>query len=100
MSDRDALVLTLVRGLEHAATALDVVNDATRQEVGALLSPKARQLLAALTAPATPADAADDSAPAAKARSHRSPRSRRRLERRLRRRSPALTICRKTRLAR
>ena len=65
MSDRDALVLTLVRGLEHAATALDVVNDATRQEVGALLSPKARQLLAALTAPATPADAADERAPAA-----------------------------------
>ena len=50
MSDRDALVLTLVRGLEHAATALDVVNDATRREVGALLSPKARQLLAALSA--------------------------------------------------
>ena len=56
MSDRDALVLTLVRGLEHAATALDVVNDATRREVGALLSPKARQLLAALTA--APTDAA------------------------------------------
>ena len=56
MSDRDALVLTLVRGLEHAATALDVVNDATRREVGALLSPKARQLLAALTA--APNDAA------------------------------------------
>ena len=53
MSDRDALVLTLVRGLEHAATALDVVNDATRREVGALLSPKARQLLAALTAAPT-----------------------------------------------
>ena len=52
MSDRDALVLTLVRGLEHAATALDAVNDATRREVGALLSPKARQLLAALTAAA------------------------------------------------
>ena len=57
MSDRDALVLTLVRGLEHAATALDVVNDATRREVGALLSPKARQLLAALTAPPTDAAA-------------------------------------------
>ena len=56
MSDRDALVLTLVRGLEHAATALDVVNDATRREVGTLLSPKARQLLAALTA--APTDAA------------------------------------------
>jgi len=56
MSDRDALVLTLVRGLEHAATALDVVNDVTRREVGALLSPKARQLLAALTA--APTDAA------------------------------------------
>ena len=56
MSDRDALVLTLVRGLEHAATALDVVNDATRREVGALLSPKARQLLAALTV--APTDAA------------------------------------------
>ena len=56
MSDRDALVLTLVRGLEHAATALNVVNDATRREVGALLSPKARQLLAALTA--APTDAA------------------------------------------
>ena len=56
MSDRDALVLTLVRGLEHAATALDVVNDATRREVGALLSPKARQLLAVLTA--APTDAA------------------------------------------
>ena len=57
MSDRDALVLTLVRGLEHAATALDVVNDATRREVGALLSPKARQLLAALTAAPTEAAA-------------------------------------------
>ena len=57
MSDRDALVLTLVRGLEHAATALDVVNDATRREVGALLSPKARQLLAALTAASTDAAA-------------------------------------------
>ena len=55
MSDRDALVLTLVRGLEHAATALDA-NDVTRREVGALLSPKARQLLAALTA--APTDAA------------------------------------------
>ena len=66
MSDRDALVLTLVRGLEHAATALDVVNDATRREVGALLSPKARQLLAALTAPAPPPPTADATdAPAA-----------------------------------
>ena len=65
MSDRDALVLTLVRGLEHAATALDVVNDATRQEVGALLSPKARQLLAALTA--APTDAAAPRGDAAEA---------------------------------
>ena len=65
MSDRDALVLTLVRGLEHAATALDVVNDATRREVGALLSPKARQLLAALTA--APTDAAAPRADAAEA---------------------------------
>ena len=62
MSDRDALVLTLVRGLEHAATALDVVNDATRREVGALLSPKARQLLAALTAAPTDAAAPRDNA--------------------------------------
>ena len=65
MSDRDALVLTLVRGLEHAATALDVVNDVTRREVGALLSPKARQLLAALTA--APTDAADPLGDAAEA---------------------------------
>ena len=65
MSDRDALVLTLVRGLEHAATALDAVNDATRREVGALLSPKARQLLAALTA--APTDAAAPRADAAEA---------------------------------
>jgi len=65
MSDCDALVLTLVRGLEHAATAFDVVNDATRREVGALLSPKARQLLAALTA--APTDAAAPRADAAEA---------------------------------
>ena len=57
MSDRDALVLTLVRGLEHAATALNVVNDATRREVSALLSPRARRLLAALTAAPTEAAA-------------------------------------------
>ena len=65
MSDRDALMLTLIRGLEGAATALDVVDDETRQQIGALLSPKARHLLAALTAPAplTPtAEAADASA--------------------------------------
>jgi hypothetical protein len=65
MSDRDALMLTLIRGLEGAATALDVVDDETRQQIGALLSPKARQLLAALTAPAPPtptAEAADASA--------------------------------------
>ena len=72
MSDRDALVLTLSAASKHAATALDVVNDATRQKIGALLSPKARQLLAALTAPAPPtptaeaADAADERAPAAR----------------------------------
>lgn len=54
MSDRDALTLTLIRGLEGAATALDVVDDATRQQIGGLLSPKARLLLAALTAPAPP----------------------------------------------
>ena len=54
MSDRDALMLTLIRGLEGAATALDVVDDETRQQIGALLSPKARRLLAALTAPAPP----------------------------------------------
>ena len=30
MSDRDALMLTLIRGLEGAATALDVVDDETR----------------------------------------------------------------------
>ena len=68
MSDRDALMLTLIRGLEGAATALDVVDDETRQQIGALLSPKARRLLAALTAPAPPpltADAADERAPAA-----------------------------------
>ena len=65
MTDRDALVLTLVRGLEHAATALDVVNDATRREVGALISPKARQLLAALTA--TPTDVAAPRVDAAEA---------------------------------
>ena len=72
MSDRDALMLTLIRGLEGAATATDVVDDATRQQIGGLLSPKARRLLAALTAPApaTPtaeaADAADaNDAPAA-----------------------------------
>ena len=52
MSDRDALMLTLIRGLEGAATATDVVDDATRQQIGGLLSPKARRLLAALTAPA------------------------------------------------
>ena len=66
MSDRDALVLTLIRGLEGAATALDVVDDQTRQQIGALLSPKARQLLAALTAPAAPPPTADATdAPAA-----------------------------------
>ena len=54
MSDRDALMLTLIRGLEGAATATDVVDDATRQQIGGLLSPKARLLLAALTAPAPP----------------------------------------------
>ena len=57
MSDRDALVLPLVRGLEHAATALNVINDATRREVAALLSPRARRLLAALTAAPTEAAA-------------------------------------------
>ena len=56
MTDRDALVLTLIRGLEGAATALDVVDDATHQQIGGLLSPKARRLLAALTA--APTDAA------------------------------------------
>ena len=72
MTDRDALVLTLIRGLEGATMALDVVDDATHQQIGGLLSPKARRLLAALTAPApaTPtaeaADAADaNDAPAA-----------------------------------
>ena len=68
MSDRDALMLTLIRGLEGAATATDVVDDATRQQIGGLLSPKARRLLAALTAPApaTPtAEAAANDAPAA-----------------------------------
>ena len=50
MSDRDALMLTLIRGLEGAATATDVVDDATRQQIGGLLSPKARRLLAALSA--------------------------------------------------
>ena len=50
MSDRDALILTLIRGLEGAATALDVVDDAARQQIGGLLSPKARRLLAALSA--------------------------------------------------
>ena len=59
MSDRDALMLTLIRGLEGAATALDVVDDATRQQIGALLSPKARRLLAALTAPAPPTPTAE-----------------------------------------
>ena len=54
MTDRDALVLTLIRGLEGAALALDVVDDATHQQIGGLLSPKARRLLAALTAPAPP----------------------------------------------
>ena len=34
MSDRDALMLTLIRGLEGAATALDVVDDETRQQIG------------------------------------------------------------------
>ena len=63
MSDRDALMLTLIRGLEGAATATDVVDDATRQQIGGLLSPKARRLLAALTAPAPPSPTAD--APAA-----------------------------------
>ena len=68
MTDRDALVLTLIRGLEGAALALDVVDDATHQQIGGLLSPKARRLLAALTAPApaTPtAEAAANDAPAA-----------------------------------
>ena len=68
MTDRDALVLTLIRGLEGAALALDVVDDATHQQIGGLLSPKARRLLAALTAPApaTPtAEAAASDAPAA-----------------------------------
>ena len=46
----DALFLTLASGLEHAATALDVVDDEARQQIASLLSPKARQLLAALTA--------------------------------------------------
>ena len=46
----EALVLTLASGLEHAATALDVVDDEARQHIASLLSPKARQLLAALTA--------------------------------------------------
>ena len=64
MSDRDALVLTLVRGLEHAATALDVVNEATRRDIGALLSPKARRLLAALSAPTDAAAPRGDAAEA------------------------------------
>ena len=46
----DELFLTLASGLEHAATALDVVDDEARQHIASLLSPKARQLLAALTA--------------------------------------------------
>ena len=46
----DALVVTLASDLEHAATALDVVDDEARQHIASLLSPKARQLLAALTA--------------------------------------------------
>ena len=46
----EALVLTLASDLEHAATALDVVDDEARQHIASLLSPKARQLLAALTA--------------------------------------------------
>ena len=46
----DELFLTLASGLEHAATALDVVDDEARQQIASLLSPKARQLLAALTA--------------------------------------------------
>ena len=66
MTDRDALVLTLIRGLEGATMALDVVDDATRQHIGGLLSPKARRLLAALTAPAPPSPTADATdAPAA-----------------------------------
>ena len=64
MSDRDALMLTLIRGLEGAATATDVVDDATRQQIGGLLSPKARRLLATLSAPTDAAaprvDAAED----------------------------------------
>ena len=64
MSDRDALVLTLVRGLEHAATALDVVNEATRRDIGALLSPKVRRLLAALSAPTDAAAPRGDAAEA------------------------------------
>ena len=46
----DALVVTLASDLEHAATALDVVDDEARQHIASLLSPKARQLLAVLTA--------------------------------------------------
>ena len=46
----DALVVTLASDLEHAATALDVVDDEARQHIASLLSPKARQLLATLTA--------------------------------------------------
>ena len=46
----DELFLTLASGLEHAATALDVVDDEARRHIASLLSPKARQLLAALTA--------------------------------------------------
>ena len=46
----DELFLTLASGLEHAAAALDVVDDEARQQIASLLSPKARQLLAALTA--------------------------------------------------
>ena len=82
MSDRDALVLTLIRGLEGAATALDVVDDATRQQIGGLLSPKARRLLAALTAPAPPPPTARRRGPSppsrresGRARSHRRPGS-------------------------
>ena len=46
----DELFLTLASRLEHAATALDVVDDEARRHIASLLSPKARQLLAALTA--------------------------------------------------
>ena len=76
MTDRDALVLTLIRGIEGAAMALDVVDDATRQQIGGLLSPKARRLLAALTAPAPPpptAEAAVDATEAPAAASEEPP---------------------------